>query len=147
MGTHGAAQLDAWRTSQRSHAIANGCYVAAVNRVGHERPGPHPLSPSPHGGEGERQDRHAGQGGGSGDGIEFWGSSFLADPFGAVVAEAPQDREAILIAEVDLDRIEEVRRGWPFLRDRRVDAYGGITSRLLDEAPAAVRRQHDARDR
>src|SRR5213596_1605149 len=65
---HGSGQLDAWRTIQRSHAIANGCYVAAVNRVGHERPGPHPLSPSPQGGEGERQDRHAGQGGGSGDG-------------------------------------------------------------------------------
>ena len=122
--THGAEQLDAWRTIQRSHAIANGCYVAAVNRVGHER-----LA------------------GGSADGIQFWGSSFLADPFGAVVAEAPPDREAIVIAEVDLDRIEEVRRGWPFLRDRRVDAYAGITSRFLDEAPSAVSRQHDARNR
>jgi len=107
--THGAEQLDAWRTIQRSHAIANGCYVAAVNRVGHERP--------------------AGDGA---DGIEFWGSSFLADPFGAVLTEAPPDREAILVGEVDLARIEEVRRGWPFLRDRRIDAYAGIGERFLD---------------
>jgi N-carbamoylputrescine amidase len=103
----GAAQLDAWRTIQRSHAIANGCYVAAVNRVGHERPA-------------------------GGDGIEFWGSSFLADPFGTIVTEAPRDREAILVGEVDLARIEEVRRGWPFLRDRRIDAYAGIAERYLD---------------
>jgi N-carbamoylputrescine amidase len=108
--THGAAQLDAWRTIQRSHAIANGCYVAAVNRVGHERP------------------RASG-----GDGIEFWGSSFLADPFGTVLAEAPVDREAILLGVVDLARVEEVRRGWPFLRDRRIDAYAGIGSRFLDD--------------
>ena len=108
--THGAGQLDAWRTIQRSHAIANGCYVAAVNRVGHEPPAT-----------------------GDGDGIEFWGSSFLADPFGAIVAEAPVEREAIVVAEVDLARIEEVRRGWPFLRDRRIDAYGGIASRFLDD--------------
>jgi N-carbamoylputrescine amidase len=105
--THGAQQLDAWRTIQRSHAIANGCYVAAVNRVGHERDG-------------------------SGDGIEFWGSSFVVDPFGAVIAEAPPDRETLLIADVDVARIEEVRRGWPFLRDRRIDAYAGIGERYLD---------------
>src|SRR5205814_1535220 len=123
--THGAQQLDAWRTIQRSHAIANGCYVAAVNRVGHERP----------------RDR------GNGDGIEFWGSSFLADPFGVVVAEAPRDREAIVIAEVDLGRIEEVRRGWPFLRDRRIDAYGGIGQRFLDAAPSAVSSQPSASPR
>ena len=104
--THGAEQLDAWRTIQRGHAIANGVYVAAVNRVGHERL--------------------------AGDGIEFWGSSFLADPFGRIVTEAPQDREAILFGEVDLTRIEEVRRGWPFLRDRRIDAYAGIGERFLD---------------
>lgn len=109
---HGAEQLDAWRTIQRSHAIANGCYVAAVNRVGHESPA-----------------------GGDGDGIEFWGSSFLADPFGAILVEAPVNREAILVAEVNLERIEEVRRGWPFLRDRRIDAYSGITSRFLDARP------------
>jgi N-carbamoylputrescine amidase len=107
--THGAGQLDAWRTIQRSHAIANGLYVAAANRVGHE-----PAD-------------------GAGDGIDFWGNSFLADPFGAVVAQAPADREAVLIAEVNLARIEEVRRGWPFLRDRRIDAYAGLGSRFLDE--------------
>ena len=107
--SHGAQQLDAWRTIQRSHAIANGCYVAAVNRVGHE--------PSQ-----------------TGDGLEFWGSSFVADPFGAIVADAPRDREAIVLGQVDLARIEEVRRGWPFLRDRRIDAYGGIVSRYLGDA-------------
>ena len=106
----GAQQLDAWRTIQRGHAIANGCWVAAVNRVGLER-----LDD---------------QGGGAG--IEFWGHSFLADPFGVVVAEAPADREALLVADVDLARVEEVRRNWPFLRDRRIDAYAGIAARFLD---------------
>ncbi len=110
---HGAAQRDAWRTVQRGHAIANGVYVAAVNRVGHEKPR-----------------------GGSGQGIEFWGGSFLADPFGVVIAEASQDKEEILFGTVDLDRIEEVRRNWPFLRDRRIDAYAGIDSRFLDPSPA-----------
>jgi N-carbamoylputrescine amidase len=105
---HGAAQRDAWRTVQRGHAIANGCYVAAVNRVGHE-PGP----------PGEA-------------GLEFWGSTFLCDPFGVVVAEASTDREEILVAEVDTARIEEIRRGWPFLRDRRIDAYQGLDRRFLD---------------
>src|SRR5437879_3114954 len=123
---HGAQQLDAWRTIQRSHAIANGLFVAAVNRVGHERPE----------GGGERA-----------DGIEFWGASFLADPFGVVVSEAPRDHETVLVAEVDLARIEEVRRGWPFLRDRRVDAYGGIGSRFLDTAPSAVSSQRKSTDR
>ncbi len=105
---HGAGQRDAWRTIQRSHAIANGCYVAAVNRVGHERERP-------------------------GDaGIEFWGSSFVCDPFGAVIAEASTDAEEILIAPVDPARIEEVRRHWPFLRDRRVDAYGDLARRFRD---------------
>jgi N-carbamoylputrescine amidase len=107
---HGGEQLDAWRTIQRSHAIANGLYVAAVNRVGHERPDS------------------------GGDGIEFWGSSFLCDPFGKIVTEAPPDREAVLIGDVDLARIEEVRRGWPFLRDRRIDAYAGIGERFLDRS-------------
>jgi N-carbamoylputrescine amidase len=105
---YGAAQRDAWRTIQRSHAIANGVYVASVNRIGHE-PGP-PGQP----------------------GLEFWGSTFLCDPFGVVLAEASTDREEILIAEVDTARIEEVRRGWPFLRDRRIDAYQGIERRFLD---------------
>ena len=120
--TQGAAQLDAWRTIQRSHAIANGLYVAAVNRVGHERL----------------------DGASAGDGIEFWGGSFLADPFGAVVAEGPADREAVVIGEVNLARIEEVRRGWPFLRDRRIDAYGGIGQRFLDEHPSAISSQPSA---
>ncbi len=115
---HGAQQLDAWRTIQRSHAIANGLFVAAVNRVGHERP--------------------AEGGGDRADGIEFWGSSFLADPFGVVVMEAPRDRAAVLVAEVDLARIEEVRRSWPFLRDRRIDAYAGIGERFLDNAPPLI---------
>ena len=105
---HGRGQQDAWRTIQRSHAIANGVYVAVVNRVGHEAP--------PEGGPG----------------LEFWGSSFVCDPFGLVVAEASMDKEEILIADVDLGRIEEVRRNWPFLRDRRIDAYAGMDRRFID---------------
>jgi len=112
---NGQEQLDAWRTIQRSHAIANGCYVAAVNRVGRERF----VAPS---------------GGPATEGLEFWGSSFIADPFGTVVAEAPADQETIVLGDVDLARIEAVRRGWPFLRDRRIDAYGGIVSRYLGDA-------------
>ncbi|MSV36111.1 MAG: carbon-nitrogen hydrolase [Bryobacterales bacterium] len=103
---YGAAQLDAWRTIQRSHAIANGIYVAAVNRVGYEGP------PE--------------------QGIEFWGSSFVADPFGQVMAQASVDQEEILVAECDPARQEEVRQHWPFLRDRRIDAYGPILNRWLD---------------
>ena len=104
----GAQQRDAWRTIQRAHAIANGVYVAAVNRVGHENPA-------------------------GGAGVEFWGTSFVADPFGVVIAEGGIDREETLIAEVDTKRIEDVRRNWPFLRDRRVDAYAGIERRFLDD--------------
>lgn len=103
---HGAAQLDAWRTIQRSHAIANGIFVAAVNRVGFEGP--------------------------SNNGVEFWGSSFIADPFGQILAEAPTDKEETLVVECDLRRMEEVRRNWPFLRDRRIDAYSPILERWLD---------------
>jgi len=103
---HGAAQLDAWRTVQRAHAIANGVYVAAVNRVGFEGPVE--------------------------QGIEFWGSSFVADPFGQIITEASTNNEEILIAECDPSRIDEVRRNWPFLRDRRIDAYGPICNRWLD---------------
>jgi N-carbamoylputrescine amidase len=106
---YGAAQRNAWQTIQRAHAIANGVYVASVNRVGHETPA--------HGGAG----------------IEFWGSSFICDPFGVVITEGSSDREEVLIGEVDLGRIEEVRRNWPFLRDRRIDAYEGIEQRFLDE--------------
>jgi N-carbamoylputrescine amidase len=103
---HGSAQLDAWRTVQRGHAIANGVYVAAVNRIGYEGP------PE--------------------QGLEFWGASFVSDPFGRVLAEAAHDREETLIVECDPRRIEEVRRNWPFLRDRRIDAYGAISSRVID---------------
>jgi len=102
----GAAEHDAWRTIQRAHAIANGLYVAAVNRVGYE--------------------------GAPETGLEFWGGSFVADPFGQVLAEASQDGEETLIAECDPRRIEEARRNWPFLRDRRIDAYQGITRRLIE---------------
>jgi N-carbamoylputrescine amidase len=105
---HGVSQRSAWQTIQRSHAIANGVYVAVVNRVGHEVPA-----------EG-------------GDGLEFWGSSFLADPLGVVIAEASTDREEILVGEVSLPRIDQVRTHWPFLRDRRIDAYGGIERRFID---------------
>ena len=106
----GESQRSAWQTIQRSHAIANGVFVAAVNRVGHEKP-------------------DAG-----GDGIEFWGSSFVCDPFGTVLTEASMDKEEIVLVEVNLSRVEEVRRNWPFLRDRRVDAYGGLTKRFFDQS-------------
>ena len=106
----GESQRSAWQTIQRSHAIANGVFVASVNRVGHEK-------------------SDAG-----GDGIEFWGSSFVCDPFGAVLAEASIGKEEILLAEVNVSRVEEVRRNWPFLRDRRVDAYGGLTKRFFDQS-------------
>jgi N-carbamoylputrescine amidase len=102
----GAAQLDAWRTIQRSHAIANGVFVAAVNRVGFEGP---PQS-----------------------GLEFWGHSFVCDPFGQVLAEASPDKEEILVVKCDPGRVEEVRRNWPFLRDRRIDAYSPILERWLE---------------
>lgn len=110
---YGEAQHDAWRTVQRGHAIANGVYVAVANRVGLE-----------HGDvRGDRVE---------GPGIEFWGGSFVADPFGRVIAEAAPDREELLIADVDHRRVEETRQHWPFLRDRRIDAYAPITQRFLD---------------
>ena len=104
---YGAAQADAWRTIQRSHAIANGVFVAAVNRVGHEGP--------------------------SDGGIEFFGGSFVCDPFGVVLKEAGRSDEETLIVACDRGRVEETRRNWPFLRDRRIDAYGPITKRFIDE--------------
>ena len=107
--TAGPSQHDAWRTVQRGHAIANGVYVAAVNRVGHETPAGPP-------------------------GLEFWGQSFLCDPFGVLLTEGSADQEEILLGRVDPARVEEVRQGWPFLRDRRVDAYAGIEQRFLDGA-------------
>jgi len=104
---YGAAQLDAWQTIQRSHAIANGIYVAAVNRIGFEGP----------------PDK----------GLEFWGSSFVSDPFGQVIAQASTDKEETLIVECDPRRLEEVRQNWPFLRDRRIDAYAPILNRWLEK--------------
>jgi N-carbamoylputrescine amidase len=104
---HGAGQLDAWKTIQRSHAIANGVYVASVNRIGHEGP--------------------------KSAGIEFWGNSFVCDPFGKVLVQGSADKEEILLAEIDPAVQETVRQHWPFLRDRRVDAYGGITQRHLEK--------------
>jgi N-carbamoylputrescine amidase len=109
----GRAQHDAWRTIQRAHAIANGVFVAVVNRVGHET--------------GNIRGNEV-----KGAGLEFWGGSFLCDPFGVVIAEASHNKEEILIGEVDAHKMEEVRRNWPFLRDRRIDSYGAITSRLID---------------
>ncbi|MEI6235601.1 MAG: carbon-nitrogen hydrolase [Planctomycetota bacterium] len=95
-------QADAWETIQRSHAIANGCFVCSVNRVGPE------------------------------SNLQFWGNSFIADPFGKIVAKSATDSEAILMAECNLDQIDWTRRHWPFLRDRRVDAYGNLTRRYID---------------
>jgi N-carbamoylputrescine amidase len=105
--THGANQHAAWETIQRAHAVANGCYVAAVNRIGHERP---------HGG----------------DGLEFWGQSFVAGPQGQLLAKALADREETLLVPVDLAASDTIRTQWPFLRDRRIDAYGDITRRWRD---------------
>lgn len=102
-------QREAWRTVQRGHAVANGIPVVTVNRVGHEN------DPS-----------------GVTDGITFWGSSFVAGPQGELLYDAPSHQEATAVVDVDLQRSENVRRWWPFLRDRRIDLYGGITSRYLD---------------
>ena len=102
---HGEAQLDAWRTMQRAHAIANGVFVAAVNRTGFEGSPDH--------------------------GLEFWGNSFVADPFGRVIAQACASEEQVLVVECDPKQMDEVRRNWPFLRDRRIDAYTPITTRWL----------------
>ena len=102
---YGEAQLDAWRTIQRAHAIANGVFVAAVNRAGFE--------------------------GTPESGLEFWGNSFVADPFGRVLAQASTSEEEVLVTECDPKLMDEVRRNWPFLRDRRIDAYAPITKRWL----------------
>ena len=113
----GAAQYEAWQTVQRAHAIANGVYVAGVNRVGHE--------------QGDIRGNRA-----EGLGLEFWGGSFLADPFGRIIAKASHDAEEVLLGEIDLRLIEDTRRNWPFLRDRRIDAYQPITQRFLDPVPS-----------
>jgi len=105
---YGAAQKDSWITIQRSHAISNGVYVASVNRIGLEKTIP------------------------GTDGIQFWGSSFICDPQGVILTSASEDKEEILLADIDINHIETIRRNWPFLRDRRIDAYGEITKRFLD---------------
>ena len=104
---HGRRQHSSWETIQRSHAIANGCYVAVPNRTGHEAPA-------------------------GGDGIEFWGQSFVADPTGEIIAKAAVDQEETLVVEVDLAQLELQRTHWPFLRDRRIDAYAEISRRYID---------------
>ena len=104
---YGAAQFSAWQTMQRSHAIANGCFVAAANRVGHERPA-------------------------GGDGIEFWGQSFICAPSGEILARGSVSEEELVIADIDWAQVNEHRTHWPFLRDRRIDAYEGIQRRMLD---------------
>ncbi len=114
----GEAQYSAWQTMQRAHAIANGVFVGAVNRVGFEH--------------GDVVHNGVTMKGPEGAGLEFWGGSFIADPFGRVIAQASHDKEEILTAEIDLKLLEDTRRNWPFLRDRRIDAYGGITSRFID---------------
>ncbi|MGC1298616.1 MAG: carbon-nitrogen hydrolase [Alloacidobacterium sp.] len=109
----GTAQYEAWQTIQRGHAIANGVYVGAVNRVGHE--------------QGDVRGNRV-----EGPGLDFWGGSFIADPFGRIIAKAAHDKEEILIGEVNIRSMEDTRRNWPFLRDRRIDAYAPIVNRFLD---------------
>jgi N-carbamoylputrescine amidase len=103
----GKAQHDSWETIQRGHAIANGCYVAAANRIGHEAPA-------------------------GGPGIEFWGQSFLCGPDGEIIAKGSVDKEETVMGEVDWGKVDQHRTHWPFLRDRRIDAYSGLEKRLLD---------------
>ena len=102
----GERQHSAWETIQRAHAIANGCYVAVTNRVGHEKL--------------------------SGEGLEFWGQSFVAGTSGEILAKASAKEEETLIVPLDLAKVDDTRIHWPFLRDRRIDAYSGLTQRLLD---------------
>lgn len=104
---YGERHHSSWETIQRGHAVANGCYVAAPNRVGHEAPD-------------------------GGDGIEFWGQSFICDPSGIIIKKASVDKEEVIVAEIDLDTVDTQRTHWPFLRDRRIDAYSDITKRLID---------------
>jgi N-carbamoylputrescine amidase len=119
---YGEAQYSAWQTVQRAHAISNGVFVAAVNRVGHEHgdvvhegvsmTGPGDHTPN--------------------SGLDFWGGSFICDPFGRVLAQGSADKEEILIADCDMKQVEITRQHWPFLRDRRIDAYDGLTRRFID---------------
>lgn len=104
---YGTNQHGAWELIQRSHAVANGCYVASVNRIGLEQPI-------------------------GGDGLEFWGQSFVAGTSGQIIAKASVDKEEVMVVPIDLSKVDVTRTHWPFLRDRRIDAYGGITQRLID---------------
>jgi N-carbamoylputrescine amidase len=104
---YGPDQKAAWQLAQRAHALANGCYVCGVNRIGHEAPA-------------------------GGAGLEFWGGTFVAAPNGKIVAEAPADEETVLVVDLDRNFADTQRTHWPFLRDRRIDAYGGIEKRFLD---------------
>jgi N-carbamoylputrescine amidase len=113
---YGESQHSAWQTIQRSHAIANGVFVAAANRVGIEKP----LAGS--------ASKPAGY-----EGIEFWGGSFVCDPFGRILGQAKEGQEQVLLVECNLGLVEETRRHWPFLRDRRIDAYQGIDRRFMDK--------------
>lgn len=106
---YGVNQHGAWETIQRSHAVANGCYVAAINRIGHE------IIESV-----------------GGDGLEFWGQSFVAGTSGQILAKASVDKEEILLVPVELSKVDVTRTHWPFLRDRRIDAYGDLTKRFID---------------
>ena len=107
---YGEAQHGAWEASMRGHAIANGTYIAAANRIGHELPP-----------DGDPQ-----------GGLEFWGQSFAYDPFGRLLKRASHDKEEVVIVKCDRKLMEDVRRNWPFFRDRRIDAYAGITKRVND---------------
>ena len=104
---YGVRQHSSWETIQRGHAIANGCFVAVPNRVGHEAPD-------------------------GGDGLEFWGQSFVADPSGQIIGKASNDQEEVLIVDIDLEQLDQQRTHWPFLRDRRIDAYEDLLKRYLD---------------
>jgi N-carbamoylputrescine amidase len=104
---YGENQKAAWQLAQRAHALANGCYVCGVNRIGHEAPA-------------------------GGDGLEFWGGTFVAAPNGMIIAEAPADKETVLVVDLDRRFMDTQRTHWPFLRDRRIDAYGGIEKRFID---------------
>ncbi|HMO25300.1 MAG TPA: nitrilase-related carbon-nitrogen hydrolase [Tepidisphaeraceae bacterium] len=110
---YGKAQHESWEIMMRSHAIANGCYVVAPNRIGIE----HILDAS-----GKPV---------SEDGIQFWGQSFICAPNGQLIAKASIDKEEVLVADLDLDKVDFARTHWPFLRDRRIDAYSDITKRYI----------------
>jgi N-carbamoylputrescine amidase len=131
----GTAQYEAWQTAQRAHAIANGVFVCAVNRVGHEHGDVKFKAPAADGNPATVELHGPGDhtpGPACTSGIDFWGGSFICDPFGRILAQASHNKEEILIADLDPKLIEVTRQHWPFLRDRRIDAYAGITSRFLD---------------